>query len=76
MYDIFCGVLYMLKSGCQWRMIPSDFPKWEALYFYFSIWKEKGEDGNLSLLEQVLKKIGWRGETKQWSERENHFSDY
>ncbi|MDD7804777.1 MAG: transposase, partial [Endozoicomonas sp. (ex Botrylloides leachii)] len=24
LYDVFCAVLYLLKSGCQWRMIPSD----------------------------------------------------
>jgi transposase len=28
LYDIFCGVLYLLKSGCQWRMLPKEFPKW------------------------------------------------
>ena len=22
------GVLYLLKSGCQWRMLPADFPDW------------------------------------------------
>ena len=27
LYDVFCGVLYLLKSGCQWRMIPADFPQ-------------------------------------------------
>lgn len=27
LYDIFCAVLYVLKSGCQWRMHSSDFPK-------------------------------------------------
>ena len=27
LYEVFCGVLYLLKSGCQWRMLPSDFPK-------------------------------------------------
>jgi transposase len=40
LYDLFCGVLYVVKSGCQWRMIPSDFPKWESIYAYFRIWSE------------------------------------
>ena len=71
LYDIFCGVCYVLKSGCQWRMLPSDFPKWEHCYFYFSEWRRKRENNNDSILEECLKKIGWRGETKQWSERKN-----
>ena len=25
LYEVFCGVLYLLKSGCQWRMLPDDF---------------------------------------------------
>jgi transposase len=38
LYDVFCAVLYLLKSGCQWRMLPSDFPKWRTVYHYFSLW--------------------------------------
>ncbi len=70
-YDVFCGVLYLLKSGCQWRMLPSDFPKWGTCYKYFRQWSEKPDPAEESLLEQVLKKIGWRGPMQQWSGRAN-----
>jgi transposase len=59
LYESFCAVLYVLKSGCQWRMLPSDFPKWENVYAYFRIWKGKS-DGKESILEEVLKKNGKR----------------
>ncbi|WP_081326503.1 transposase [Wolbachia pipientis] len=26
-WDVFCGVLYVLKNGCQWGMLPKEFPK-------------------------------------------------
>lgn len=73
LYEVFCGVLYALKSGCQWRMLPSDFPKWRTCYDYFQKWGAPSEHGD-SLLEEALKKCGWRGPTKPWSERENQFS--
>ena len=74
LYDVFCGVLYLLKSGCQWRMLPADFPNWGACYKYFqqSI-SSNGASGPTRskslILERVLKKIGWRGPEKQWPER-------
>lgn len=40
LYDVFCGLLYLLKSGCQWRMIPHDFSKWRRIYAYFQIWNK------------------------------------
>ena len=36
-------------------MLPSDFPKWELVYYYFQVWS-KEEDGS-SLLDRVLKKL-------------------
>lgn len=69
-YEIFCAVLYVLKSGCQWRMLPSDFPKWSTVYFHFTIWSEKKEKES-SILEQTLKKNGWKNSYIQWSDREN-----
>jgi transposase len=61
LYDVFCAVLYLLKSGCQWRMLPSDFPKWRTVHSYFQQWSEVPEEGGQSLLDRALKKSGWRG---------------
>jgi len=60
LYEVFCALLYLLKTGCQWRMLPSDFPKWRTVHAYFQKWSEPGLDG-VSVLERALKKNGWRG---------------
>jgi hypothetical protein len=57
LYDVFCAVLYILKTACPWRMLPSDFPKWRSVHSYFQIWSKHISD-QPSILEQVLKKIG------------------
>jgi transposase len=51
-YDLFCGVLYVLKSGCQWRMLPTDYPNWNSIYAHFRKWSTKPDDGP-SLLEEA-----------------------
>lgn len=60
LHEVFCGILYVLKSGCQWRMLPRDFPKWRNVYSYFQIWSTPREP-KPSILEEILKKNGWRG---------------
>ncbi len=55
LYDAFCAVLYVLKTACQWRSLPHDFPKWSSVYAYFRIWNERVND-QPSILEQILKK--------------------
>jgi transposase len=58
LYDIFCAVLYLIKSGCQWRMLPADFPNWELVRYYYDIWSKPGRDGR-TLLSKLLKKISY-----------------
>ena len=36
------GVFYVLKSGCDWRMLPHDLPPHQTVYEYFSAWKKDG----------------------------------
>lgn len=57
LYDIFCGILYVLKSGCQWRMLPKEFPKWRSCYEYFTKWNVKPSPAEDSLLDRALKEL-------------------
>jgi transposase len=56
LYDVFCAVLYIVKGGIQWRMLPKDFPKWQTVYFYFQM-RKKTDDSEFFILESALKKI-------------------
>jgi putative transposase len=40
--EVVNAILYLVKTGCQWRMFPKGFAPWKTVYYYFSIWK-KGE---------------------------------
>ena len=40
--DILDAVFYVLKSGCQWRMLPREFPPWKTVFHYFRIWRIDG----------------------------------
>jgi putative transposase len=50
--EIFNAIFYLLKTGCQWRMLPEGFPKWQLVYYYYSQWKE---DGTFEELNEVLR---------------------
>ena len=76
LYSVFCGILYLLKSGCQWRMLPSDYPKWRTCHYYFEVWSEKKEGQSMSGLDEVLKKIGGRKSYFRWQEGENKLPNY
>jgi transposase len=71
LYEVFNAVLYLLKSGCQWRMLPTEYPKWKTVYHYFNIRREEKGIIQKSILNECLKKIGWRGSYKTGSEIEN-----
>jgi putative transposase len=40
--DVIDGIFYVNRSGCQWRMLPHDFPKWSTVYSYFRQWRIDG----------------------------------
>ena len=40
--EILNAIFYVLKSGCQWRLSPHDFPRWPTVYWYFRKWRIDG----------------------------------
>src|SRR5215216_104233 len=53
--EILNAVFYILKSGCQWRMLPHDFPRWPTVYHYFRTWRMDGtwEQVNRAIRERL-----------------------
>lgn len=40
--QIINAIFYVLRSGCSWRMLPKDYPKWQTVYGLFRKWKKRG----------------------------------
>lgn len=36
------AIFYLLRTGCQWRLLPREFPMWGTVYHYFRSWKNSG----------------------------------
>src|SRR5512135_491391 len=36
------GLLYVTRTGCQWRALPHDLPPWRTVYWYFMAWRDDG----------------------------------
>ena len=47
------AIWYRLRTGCQWRMLPADFPAWPTVYYYFRQW---GDDGTLERINAALRR--------------------
>jgi len=41
------AIMYLVKTGCQWRMLAAIYPNWQTVYYYFSKWK------NQQILERI-----------------------
>ncbi len=35
------AIFYVLRTGCQWRCLPNDFPLWKAVHEQFRRWKKQ-----------------------------------
>ena len=51
------ALFYMVRTGCQWRNLPPNFPPWRAVNYYFEQWKRDGVllriNDKLNMLDRV-----------------------
>jgi len=54
------AMLYVLRGGIAWRLLPHEFPPWQTVYHYFRIWRDDGswERINAALRERVRARVG------------------
>lgn len=64
MRDVVDAILYILRTGCQWRHLPHDFPPWGTVWWYFWLWRKDGiwKRMNDTLRESVRVKAGREAE--------------
>jgi putative transposase len=60
------AILYLVRTGCQWRMLPKDFPPWSTVHTWFRRWRRDGtwEKVNEALRQQVRRRAGRRPSPK------------
>ena len=58
--EIVDAILYVLRTGCQWRALPHDLPPWGTVWWYFRQWREEGvwETVNTTLRERARVRLG------------------
>lgn len=54
------GILYLLRTGGSWRLLPHDFPPWQSVYGYFRRWCQAGvwQQVHQTLREQWRSELG------------------
>jgi putative transposase len=63
MREVVNAILYVVRGGCAWRLLPHDFPAWRTVYGYFVAFKQKGVWRRMhdALREQVRRAVGHQG---------------
>ena len=58
--EILNAILYILRSGCAWRLMPHDLPPWKTVYHYFRLWRLTGwwERAHTALREALRVQAG------------------
>src|SRR3954470_21300401 len=48
------GILYLVRTGCQWRLLPKCFPPWSTVHTWYRRWRI---DGTLEAIHDALRRL-------------------
>ena len=55
--DVMDGILWITRTGAQWRNLDSQFPDWSAVYYYFRQWTHDNTLEEINLALNMLERI-------------------
>jgi putative transposase len=56
--QILNGIFYVVKNGCVWRALPHEYPPWQTVYHYFSLFRQMGKWAELNRVMQEAVREG------------------
>ena len=58
--ELIDAILYFLRAGESWRLLPHDLPPWQTVYWYFRRWRDDGtwEAIHTQLRERLRRHLG------------------
>ena len=54
LHEVINAIFYLVRTGCQWRNLPKDFPKWQSVYYHFRKWSQ---DGTWQKINEAVRKL-------------------
>lgn len=57
--EVVNAIVYVLRSGCPWRLLPYEFPAWQTVYYNFRRWEREG------VWDRILHALRMRMRTRQ-----------
>ena len=51
--EVLNAIFYRIRTGCQWRMLPTDFPAWNHVWYYYRKWRN---DGTLERINTLIRR--------------------
>lgn len=59
--EVLNAIAYVLKTGCQWHMLPADFPPYRVVHYHFMRWQKRGDWARaLHCLHETARKLDHR----------------